>query len=108
MARVAPRAHEAPERVLPRPASAPEERDRELVHLAFVRRPERLGVRDDAERAEPREVVGMDDLDVREVVAEVVRAVRRAGGLDRVERLAHRAFREGVEVHLEPLRVQAR
>ena len=53
------------------------------------------------ERPEAGDVVGVDDLEVGEVVAVVVEAVGRAGGLDRVERLAHRPVAEGVEVHLE-------
>ncbi len=49
----------------------------------------------------------MHDLDVRDVMAEVVRAVRLSSRFDRVQRLAHRAFRERVEVHLESLAIQA-
>ena len=71
-----------------------------------MRRPERLRVRHRAEPAEPRDVVGVHDLDVREVVAVVVRPVRAQRRLDRVEGLAHGAFAERVEVHLEPERVQ--
>ena len=48
----------------------------------------------------------MDDLDVRQVVAAVAPAVRRARRLDRVERLAHRALGQRVEVDLEPERVE--
>ena len=65
-------------------------------------------VRDGAQPPEPRDVVGVDHLDVREVVAAVVRAVGVARGLDGVERLAHGALRQRVEVHLEPERVQPR
>ena len=65
------RPDEAAERVLPAPAGLAEERDRQVVHLRFVRRPERLGVGDGAELAEPRDVVGMHDLEMREVVAAV-------------------------------------
>ena len=101
-------AHERAERVLPCPPRLSEERDRQVVHLRLVRRPERLGVRERTERAEPRQVVGVHDLDVREMMAQVVEAVGRARRLDRVERLAHRAVRERVEVHLEPERVQPR
>ena len=43
----------------------------------------------------------MHDLDVGEVMAQVVRPFA-ARGLDRVERLAHGAVAERVEVHLEP------
>ena len=56
--------------------------------------------------AEPADVVGMDDLDVGDVRARVGRAVRAPRRLDRVERLAHRAVADGVEVRLEPERVE--
>ena len=101
-----PRPHEAPERVLPPPARLPEERDREVVHLRFVRRPERLRVRDRAERPEPRDVVGVHHLQVGQMMAVVARAVREQGGLDRVEPLAHGPLGERVEVHLEPETVE--
>ena len=68
-----------------------------------MRGPQRLGVRDGAERAEARDVVGVHDLDVREVVAAVVGPLAVARGLDGVERLADGAVAEGVEMHLEPL-----
>ncbi len=101
-------AHQARERVLPRRPLRADERDRQVVHLALVCRPERLAVRDRAQPPEPRDVVGMHDLDVRQVVAVVARTVRDQRGLDRVERLAHRTVAQRVEVRLEPERVQLR
>ena len=68
--------------------------------------PERLRVRDGAQVAEPVDVVGVH-LDVREMVAAIAGAVGVQGRLDRVERLAHGALGQRVEVHLEPLGVQA-
>ena len=65
--------------------SGPEERDRQDVHLGLVAGPQRLGVGDDAERGEPRHVVGVDHLDVGDVRPRVGHAVRRAGRRDRVE-----------------------
>ena len=54
------------------------------------------------------DVVGMDDLDVRDVRARVRRAVRPPGRLDGVERRPHRPVADGVEVRLEPERVELR
>src|SRR4029079_12189752 len=45
-------------------------------------------------------------LDVRDVVAVVVRAVHAPRSFDRIERLAHRAVTDGVEVDLEAFRIQ--
>ncbi len=98
---------ERPERVLPAPPFA-DERDRQHVHLVLVGRPERLRVRDDAELAEPPDVIGMDDLDVRDVRARVRRAVRASRRLDGIERRAHRAVADRVEVRLEPEGVERR
>ena len=78
----------------------------EVVDVAAVRGPVRLRVRDDAELGEARLVVGMDQLDVREVVARVALAVRLLRRLDRVERLADRAVADRVQVHLEAVRVE--
>ena len=69
--------------------------------------PVRLGVGDDAELAEPPDVVGVDDLDVGDVRPRVGRAVRAPGRLDGVERLAHGPVADGVEVRLEPERVES-
>ena len=95
-------------RVLPRRALGADERDRQVVHLALVRRPQRLPVRHGAQPMEPRDVVWMHDLDVRQMVAVVARAVRGEGCLDRVEGLTHRPVAQRVEVRLEPERVQLR
>ena len=55
---------------------------------------------------EPRDVVGVHDLEVGEVVAAVGRAVGGARRLDGVERLADGPVAEGVEVDLEAGRVE--
>ena len=83
-----------------------QERQRELVDLVFVRRPERLQVRDGVELGEPGGLGLGDDLQVGEVVAAVGRAVGLARRLDRVERLADGPVAERVEVHLEAGRVE--
>src|SRR4029453_16799517 len=61
---------------------------------------------DDAELSEAGLVVGMDQLDVREVVAGVAPAVRVPGRLDGVERLAYGPVADRVQVYLEPVRVE--
>ena len=48
----------------------------------------------------------LDDLQVREVVAAVGRAVRLACRFDRIQRLLHGAVAERVEMHLEALAVE--
>ena len=97
----APCAHEVAERVLPGLGAVLQEGQGELVDLVLVGGPERLDVRDGAELGEPGGLGLLDDLQVREVVPAVGRAVGRAGRVERVERLAHRAVAERVEVHLE-------
>ena len=67
-----------------------------------MRGPQRLGVRHRSQRAEARDVVGMDHLDVREVVAIVAPGRSRRSCLDGVQRLAHGPVADRVEVHLEP------
>src|SRR6202035_2783050 len=51
------------------------------------------------------DVIGVHDLDVRDVVAAPARAIGRPGCRDRVERLAHGPVADGVEVDLESGRV---
>jgi hypothetical protein len=99
------RGGELRERVLQGGSRHAEEGDRQLGHLRLVHRPQHLQVRCRAERGEPRDVVGMDDLQVREMVPDpgfpgAARA-GRAGSLDGVERGADRPVAERVEVHLE-------
>ena len=72
-----PRPAERAEGVLPRRPLRAEERDRQVVHLPLVHCPVRLGVGHDAKRREPGDVVGMDDLDVRDVRPRVGWAVVR-------------------------------
>ena len=57
------------EGVLPRGALRAEERDGEVDHLVVVAGPERLDVGRDLQLGEPRHVVGVHQLEVRDVVA---------------------------------------
>jgi hypothetical protein len=66
-----------------------------------VNGPVRLGVGDHPQRREPRDVVGVDDLDVGHVRTRIGRTVGCSGGRDRVERVAHGAVADRVEVRLE-------
>ena len=89
------------EGVLPRRPLLPQERQRQVDHLVVVAGPERLHVGGDAELGEPRHVVGVDQLQVGDVVAP-----GRVGADHRVQRLAHRPVADGVHVHLEAGGVQ--
>ena len=62
----------------------------------------------DTELTEARDVVGVDDLDVGDVRPRVGRPVRLPGGRDGIECLAHGPVADGVEMRLEPERVEAR
>ncbi len=100
-----PGADEAPERIVVGGALA-DEREGEIVDVRAVRGPVRLGVRDDAELGESRLVVGMDQLDVREVVARVAPAVCLLSRLDRVKGFSDGAVADRVQMHLEAVRVE--
>jgi hypothetical protein len=82
--------------------SGAEDRDGQLVQLRFVGPPQRLDVRGRAELPEPGNIVGVDNLEVGEVVAMRAVAVRRLGCLDGVEGFAHRAVAEGGELWWTP------
>ena len=82
-------------------AVLPEERHRELVHLRIALSPVGLGVHDRIEVAEAREIVGVHDLHVGEMVAKVVPSVDADGVLDGVEREAYGTVADRVQVHLE-------
>lgn len=71
--------------LLPGAAFGPEEGRGEFVHLRFVGGPQHLRVGGGAERPEARYVVGVDDLEMCQVVTGVAVAARGAGGLDGVE-----------------------
>jgi hypothetical protein len=94
------------ERVLPGGPGLAQERDRQLGHLRLVGGPQRLDVGGRPERGEPRDVVGVDDLQVRQMVADGRIRVGPPRRFDRVERVAHRAVAERVEVHLEAVGVE--
>ena len=107
IASTAPGGAQRAERVLPAPALA-EERDRQVVHLALVAGPVGLGVGGHAELPEATDVVGMDDLDVGDVRPRLGHAVRAPRRLDGIERRAHGPVADGVEVRLEPERIEPR
>ena len=71
-------------------------------------RPVRLSVGGDAKLTETRDIVGVDHLDVGDVRPRVGLAVHAPGGRDRIERLAHGPVPDGVEMWLEPERIQTR
>jgi hypothetical protein len=83
-----------------------DERQGEVVDVGAVRGPVRLRVRDDAELAEARLVVGMHELNVREMVARVALPVRLLRHLDRVEGFAHGSVSDRVQVHLKTVGVE--
>ena len=94
------------ERVLPRGPVVAQGRDGELVHLRLVRRPQRLDVGGRAEPGETRDVLGVHDLHVGQVMPATRPAVLGPGGRDRVQGVPDRAVPERVEVNLEALAVQ--
>ncbi len=98
-----PRPVQVAERVLPGGPLRAEERDRQLGHLLLVAGPQRLGVGRDAELGEARDVVGVDELEVGDVVAQVVTVPGGPGGREGVERLPDAAVADRVHVHLEAL-----
>lgn len=83
-------------------ALRPQQRHGQLGHLVVVAGPQRLGVDGDAERGEAGDVVGVDHLDVGEVVPAGGPAALRPEPLDRVEPAAHGAVADGVQVEVEP------
>ena len=89
------------EGVLPARPLLPEERDGEVEHLLVLAGPEHLHVGRDAVPREARDVVGVDELEVRDLVPP-----GRVGAGHRVEGLAHTAVADRVDVHLEPGRVE--
>ena len=97
----APARCRAPKGYCQRRPLLPQERQGQVDHLVVVAGPERLHVRGDAELGEPRHVVGVDQLQVGDVVAP-----GRVGADHRVQRLAHRPVTDGVHVHLEAGGVQ--
>ncbi len=69
--------------------------------------PKGLGIGCDTEAAEAGQVVGVNDLDVRYVVPEVGPPVGAAGRGDRIEGATDGSVTDGVEVALEPGRVES-
>ena len=78
----------------------------ELVHIGASAGPQGRDVGDHAEVGEARQIVGVDELEVGEVVARVAAAIRARGSLDSIEALAHRPVADRVHVHLEAVRVE--
>src|SRR6266508_4140946 len=101
-----PRTDQTGEGVLPPAPLRAEEGDREVHHLALERGPQGLGVRHHPELVEPRDVVGMDHLDVGDVVAMVVRPVRSPRRLQGVQCLTDGPLPDRMDVDLKPLGVQ--
>ena len=85
-----------------------DERDGQLLHLVFEHGPVGLDVGHDAERAEPSDVVRMDELEVRDLGPGIARTVGAPRDLDGVERVAHGAIADGMDVDLEPERIEPR
>ena len=70
--------------------------------MLVVGGPQRLHVRGHVQRREPATVVGVDHLEVRDVVAQVVRAVGRPRRVERIERLPDRLWHAATHVGDEP------
>ena len=100
-------ADQVPDRIQARGARAHARLRHRLGHRIGLR-PERLDVRDHAEPPQARDVGRIRQLQVRDVVPEVVHAVRAARGLDGVEGAPDRPVAERVLVHLEAQRVESR
>ena len=101
-----PGAAQAGPRVLPAGPLGLQERPRQLAHVAVEAGPERLGVGHHPEAAEPGAVVGVDELEVGDLVAGVAAAVGGGRGLEGVEGVADGPVADGVDVHVEGLGVQ--
>src|SRR5207247_3107132 len=92
---------EASDRIEPAGAFGLEERQRELHHVVVGVGPERLEVRHHAQGTEARDVGRVEDLEVRDVVPAVARAVGAARRLDGVQAGADGGVADGVEVDVE-------
>jgi HAAS domain-containing protein len=93
-------------RVVVRSPLLPDERERQIGHVAAGGGPVGLRIRHDSELGEAGLVVGMDELNVGQVVTGVAASVRLLRRFDRVERLAHGAVADRVEMHLEAVAVE--
>ncbi len=93
---------------MPPEAFGAEDRVGQLDHLVVVARPQRLGVDAQPQRSEARHVVGMDDLQVRQVVASAGGPVCRARGLDGVQTQARGGITDHVQVQVESRGIQGR
>jgi hypothetical protein len=93
--------------VLPIRTFGTDQGDRELLHLGIAARPQRLKVRNCAQRSEPLEVVWRNELQVGDVVS-AQPASRSRQRLECVEGEGYRPVANGVEVHLEALDVKGR
>ena len=79
-------ARQVSEGVLPSTALGSQERQGQLDHLVVVARPQRLHVRGHTERTEARDVIGMHQLQVGDVVAADVASRSRASKASSVSR----------------------
>src|SRR5262249_56507625 len=97
---------QGPEWVLPAGPAFPQERNGQLVHLRLVGGPERLDVSGRRHAGEARDVIGVDHLEVGQVMPGTARAVGPPGLLHGVQGVADRAVAQRVEVNLEPFAVE--
>ena len=92
---------QAGERVLVAHALRSQDVQVELPHLRIEAGPERLAVRHHTEFGESGDIVRVDDLEMRDVVAMVGRPIRCFRGFERVQRLSHGPVADGVDMDLE-------
>ncbi len=101
-----PGAQQRSERVGPGRSLWPDERKGQLFELILERCPLRLRIGGDPKRPEPCAIVGVDQLEMRDVRPAIGRTVGSSGDLDGIEGVAHRALADGMEVCLEAQRIQ--
>jgi hypothetical protein len=70
-------------------------------------RPQHLQIRAHVELREPSDVVGIDDVEVCDLVPARRDSIRLARGLDRIEALAHRPIANSVKMDAEPQRIES-
>ena len=96
-----PRLLEGADLVQPRRARGADQRLDVLRDRGIREHPEGLKIGEHVERGQARDVCGIDELEMRDMVAEVGWAVRRAHGGKRVEPFADRTVADAVHVDLE-------
>ena len=101
-----PRSHHARDRVLPARPLGSERGLGQHGEILVPVGPERLEVGHDAERAEARDIGGVNDLEMGDGVPRIARAVPRPGLLEGVQRHPDGPVADGVDVNLEALPVE--